>query len=150
MSDLILSDTHRFLGRLGWPLIYKDSVGSVTWEPAANEHHPSTPAMMACLTVTAKMIRARLVDVQPTLEARPYLDLVWDLDGSTQTLKRFSYGGVDLPISDASCTAEAIALFSTVVHELGGEPRLDTQGRCIPLPRTGQFAPAPQSPRASV
>lgn len=72
-------NTQQLLENLGWPASDLDKKGTISWQGAIEgDNLPAT----ASLTVTPKVVRARVLNISDSQTIQPHFEAEWDITSS--------------------------------------------------------------------
>lgn len=118
--------TEHLLARLGWPEQHRNEKGVLTWNAIPDPaQEPALEQQSNTLTVTPKLIRARLFRISPDGPQPPHFEAQWDISPtSPPTLRSVIYAGSRVD-QDQDW---AVKTFNDLITLLQGRPSFHSMG----------------------
>lgn len=110
-------NTQQLLENLGWPVQDLDKKGTVSWQGSVDgDNLPAT----ASLTVTPKVVRARVLNISDSQTIQPHFEAEWDITSSPVLTKCILAGenithSVNNPVTDFT---SLVALVNSRPHKV--------------------------------
>lgn len=133
---------HELLSALGWPSAERDNKGSLSWQRPINHQGDILSSLppTASLVVTPRVIRAKILNINPSENIEPHFEAEWSLTpGSPPSLTKMVYAAQDP--SDPTTSDQAVKLFKDLRELINGQPKLSVLGVRDKSPPSVQIAP---------